>query len=284
MEQVGQSNPLFRQIGAALLLCSALLAFAPWLDRHADSSLSVAITSTLALFASVRGVDAIVSSLEGTELALSPVGIGVTFAPGELLEPIDDLIEQLADVLLWVLTLMGVERLSIGLLGSVWVRSLSASVLVAAALVLWLRPHWKWPGYARKFVVVLVLLRLALPLVAISSELVAQHIVDTRTAAAEAALVTMSQQIRTEQSQTNAANSAGTDTTGNPSLLERLETATRNFSENLQIQARMQRLSNRLDEGVNHAVDLLALVILRALLFPALFLLSGWFALRVVED
>ena len=46
----------------------------------------------------------------------------------------------------------------------------------------------------------------------------------------------------------------------------------------------MERLSQQLESGVNHLVDLLALVTLRAVLFPALLLFACWLLLRVAED
>lgn len=278
------ASSLPRKVAALLLLGCALLALTPWLDQRADSDLATALGSTATLFASVRGVDAVVSSLSGTELLLTPAGIGVTFAPGELLDPIDDLIEQLADVLLWVLALMGVERLGLSLLGSVGVRIACALLLSGAAVALLLRPQWQWPRLARKLIILVVLLRIALPLTAMSSELIARHVVDTRTDSAESALVSMSQQIEAEQG--NQSQSAGNDAASqaNQSFLDRIEDAARSVSESLEIKARMTRLSQRLETGVNHVIDLLALVILRALLFPALFIFASRVALRVAED
>jgi hypothetical protein len=285
MPPLAEWMPKQHQYMAALLLMCALLAYSPWLDQHADSVLGSAIISTLTLYASVRGVDAVVSSLAGTELLLTPVGIGVTFAPGELLDPVNDLIEQLADVLLWGLALMGVERLGLGLLGSVWVRVGSALLLTGAAALWWWQPQWQWPRVLRKLIFLLVLLRVLLPLTAIASEWIAQQVVQARMENAQTALVTMSQQLSQAQSQAAATNDqVNAAPEDDPSLLERLETVTRTVSESLNIEARIDGLSQRLEAGVQHAIDLLALVILRALLFPALFLISCWLVLRTAED
>jgi hypothetical protein len=281
MQQNSAPNQWLRYTGIAVLLLCTVLALTPWLDQRADAALGTALVSTLTLYASVRGVDAVVSSLAGTELLLSPAGVGVTFAPGELLDPINDLVEQLADVLLWVLTLMGIERLGLGLLGSIWVRAFCTAILGGAALVLWLRPEWHWPRGLRKLVILLALLRIALPLTAIASELIAQHVVDARASTAGAALVTMSQQIEAEQ---GSASAEATTSQNDESLLQRIENATRSMAESLAIEARMARLSQRLEAGVNHTIDLLALVTLRALLFPALFLFAAWLMLKLADD
>lgn len=281
MQQNAKPQYPLRHFQAILLLCCAVLAGSPWLDDLADEALGDALSSTLVLFASVRGVDAVVSALSGTELSLTPAGVGMTMTPGELLDPINDLIEQLGEVLTWVLTLIGMEKLGIGLLGGMWLRGVTAAGLGLAATVLWLWPQWQWSRGVRKVVLLLVMLRILLPLTAIGSEMIAKHVVDTRASSAESALVTLSDTIEAEQSR-QAAQSAQAQQ--DEDLLDRLSNAVRNMGDSVQIQARMERMSRQLEQGVNHVVDLLALITLRALLFPALFLIACWLLLRVAED
>ena len=134
MEPAEKKSSSLRHLGAMLLLLCAVLAGSPWLDKPADSALSNALSSTLVLFASVRGVDAVVSAVAGTELSMTPAGVGMTLAPGELLDPVNDLVEQLGELLMLVLT---------------------ASLLATAATVLWLRPTLSWSRGVRKLVLML---------------------------------------------------------------------------------------------------------------------------------
>lgn len=279
--ETGERKPDYLRIFYIVaLLCCALLAASPWLDRPADSALSKALSSTLVLFASVRGVDSVISALAGTELSLTPAGVGMTMAPGELLDPVNDLIEQLGEVLTWVLTLIGLEKLGLGLLGGPWMRGVTALALGSAACALLLRPTWQWPAGVRKVLMLLIMLRVLLPLSAITSELIAQHVVDTRTTNAESALVAISEDIEEEQGQAQAQQNSQAR---NQDFFDRLGNTVRSMGESIQIQARMERLSRQLEDGVNHIIDLLALVTLRALLFPALFVVACWLLLRVAE-
>ncbi len=285
MEPAEKKSSSLRHLGAMLLLLCAVLAGSPWLDKPADSALSNALSSTLVLFASVRGVDAVVSAVAGTELSMTPAGVGVTLAPGELLDPVNDLVEQLGELLMLVLTLLGLEKLGLALLGSFWVRVLTASLLATAAGVLWLRPTLSWSRGVRKLVLMLVMIRVLLPLAAIGGELIARHVVDSRASDAESALVLMSQNITAEQNQTTATtDDAADDPQQQPGFFDRIGEAVQSVSNSLDVQARMERLSQQLESGVNHLVDLLALVTLRAVLFPALFLFACWLLLRVAED
>jgi hypothetical protein len=284
MEPAGKKSSSLRHLGAMLLLLCAVLAGSPWLDKPADSALSNALSSTLVLFASVRGVDAVVSAVAGTELSMTPAGVGMTLAPGELLDPVNDLVEQLGELLMLVLTLLGLEKLGLALLGSFWMRILTATLLATAAGVLWLRPTLSWSRGVRKLVLMLVMIRVLLPLAAIGGELIARHVVDTRAGNAESALVLMSQNITAEQNQNTAPVDTTADPQQQPGFFDRIGEAVQSVSNSLDVQARMERLSQQLESGVNHLVDLLALVTLRAVLFPALFLFACWLLLRVAED
>lgn len=280
-------------LAALGLLCCALVSFTPWLDNQADNAIGSALSSTLKLFASVRGVDAIVSAAEGTELSVAPVGVGVTLAPGELVEPLDDLVERLGDVLIWVLTLLGVEKLSLGLLGAGSVRLITGMLFLAASVFIVWRPSRRLPRKVRTFLVMLLLVRIGLPVAAISSEALAQHVVDERSASAEAALIRVSQQIQEDQQAQSAlleSQAPATGTTPEQSLMEKLNTAVDDLGRamdemrnSLDLQTSMEQLAQRLESAVNHVVDLLALVTLRALLFPAMFLFSGWLLMRIIE-
>lgn len=284
MEPAGKKSSSLRHLGAMLLLLCAVLAGSPWLDKPADSALSNALSSTLVLFASVRGVDAVISAVAGTELSMTPAGVGMTLAPGELLDPVNDLVEQLGELLMLVLTLLGLEKLALALLGSFWMRMLTATLLATAAGVLWLRPTLSWSRGVRKLVLMLVMIRVLLPLAAIGGELIARHVVDTRAGNAESALVLMSQNITAEQNQNTAPVDTTADPQQQPGFFDRIGEAVQSVSNSLDVQARMERLSQQLESGVNHLVDLLALVTLRAVLFPALFLFACWLLLRVAED
>lgn len=62
-----------------------------------------------------RGLNAVVSVAQGTELSIEPVGVGVTLAPGEILDPLNDLIEQVSTVLLIASASIGIQKIVVGI-------------------------------------------------------------------------------------------------------------------------------------------------------------------------
>jgi hypothetical protein len=70
------------------------------LESNIGQQLTNMLTVTLSVYAVLRGLNAVISMAQGTELAIKPMGVGVTLTPGELLDPLNDMIEQVSSVLL----------------------------------------------------------------------------------------------------------------------------------------------------------------------------------------
>jgi hypothetical protein len=54
----------------------------------------------LVTFAVTRGLNGIISVAQGTEVAVEPAGIGLVFTPGQILDPVNDLIERFSWIVL----------------------------------------------------------------------------------------------------------------------------------------------------------------------------------------
>lgn len=89
-----------------------------------------------AAYVSAKVVDKTISLIQRAEISVTPVGVGLTFAPGELLAAANEAIERVSAALFTVMGLMLVEKLSIGLIS--W---LCVKLLLPLALVLSLLRH-----------------------------------------------------------------------------------------------------------------------------------------------
>lgn len=89
-----------------------------------------------AAYVSAKVVDKTISLIQRAEISVTPVGVGLTFAPGELLAAANEAIERVSAALFTVMGLMLVEKLSIGLIS--W---LCFKLLLPLALVLSLLRH-----------------------------------------------------------------------------------------------------------------------------------------------
>ena len=125
---------------AAVAVVLALVVLA-WLPRpqqvaveHAEAGLKRALTT----YAVVRGLDALVSAAQGTQLSAAPAGMGVITAPGQLLDPANDLLEQFSSVMLTAVVALGLQALLLNI-GAHW----SLSLAFSAALLIGLALAWR---------------------------------------------------------------------------------------------------------------------------------------------
>ena len=95
----------------ALVAAAGILAVSGALDGPAQASADRVFRQALLTYGAVRTLDAAVSLAEGTEIALQPGGLGVTVSAGEVLEPIDDIVEQFSSLMLVSTTSLGIQRL-----------------------------------------------------------------------------------------------------------------------------------------------------------------------------
>jgi hypothetical protein len=95
-----------------LLLLVSLLSWSEAFRSASEDRLDEAAGRAIAAFAVARTINAVVSVIQETEIGVS-LGINTTLAPGQILDPLNDLIERFslaaltAATLLWSLKLLG---------------------------------------------------------------------------------------------------------------------------------------------------------------------------------
>ncbi|MCP4622698.1 MAG: hypothetical protein GY850_04105 [bacterium] len=95
---------------AVLLFMTSGTMF-PFIDRNADEFFKNAASEAALAYATCRLINASVSVIKESHLQLEPAGIGVSFAIGQILDPIDDMTERLSDVLVTAIVSFGIQKL-----------------------------------------------------------------------------------------------------------------------------------------------------------------------------
>jgi hypothetical protein len=83
----------------------------PYIDTSSDNYFKNAITKAGVAYASARGVNAIVSMMQNSQLNLEPAGVGISLAVGQVLDPINDMTERVSNVLVLAITSLGLQKL-----------------------------------------------------------------------------------------------------------------------------------------------------------------------------
>ncbi|MGE0081129.1 MAG: hypothetical protein AB7U81_07525 [Thiohalomonadaceae bacterium] len=164
---------LWQRVIVTLALTGAVaLAALGTADRIGFEYTEQGLRRALVTFAVARSLNGVISVAQGTEIAVEPAGVGVNFAPGQILDPVNDLIEQFSWVMLASATSLGLQRLLIEVFATPFFTFGLGGLGAAALAVLW------WPrlreSKARdrlmRLVLALILVRFAVPAVAFASE------------------------------------------------------------------------------------------------------------------
>lgn len=246
-------------LAAAVAFMVACAWLAP-LDSAADQEVDAGFKRALISFASARALNAIISVVQGTELAVEPAGVGVVFTPGQVLDPVNDLVEQFSNLMLVASVSFGIQKVLIGI-GGYWLVSLLLTLAAAAWAFSYLRMR-PGSGWSARILVVLLMVRFAVPAVAIGSEKLFQTFMAADYSASQQAIDTTSAEL-VELNPPVAA------TPQNQGVLDRLRGW---WSQNGDIKLRFERLKQAAEHATENIIKLIVIFLLQTLLIPLLLL------------
>lgn len=246
-----------------MLVLVACAWFAP-LDAPATRQVDAGLKRALVSFATARALNAIISVAQGTEISVQPVGVGATFAPGQLLDPVNDLVERFSDLMLGASVVFGAQKLLIGI-GGYWPVSLALSLVALAWTWRRLRQDTVAPWLSR-LLVLLLMLRFAVPVVAIGSDLVWQKFLADDYRVSQRA-------IDSAQRDATQHDTAMPHAPDKPGLMDTL----RNWvSRTTDVQARFDDLKRAVEQATEHLIRLMVVFLLQTLVVPAIVLWAMW--------
>ena len=252
-------KPLARRallgVSAAAIL---LLAWFGPLDRLAQDYVETGLKRALVTFAAARTANAIISAVQETTVAIQPLGVGVTLSPAQALDPLNDLVEQFSTLMLAASISFAIQRVLISIGGYEWV-----SVFLTIALVAWMWMAWherNAPRWLARTLLVLLLVRFAVPIAALGSE--------------AAFRLTMASDYAHAQTMVKATSDElgrmAPETPKGPGAIERFKEWWDRQKQD--IQSYFGQLKDKAENMVRDIIVLMALFIVQTLLLPLFFL------------
>ncbi len=257
-------------VWSGLAVLAVVTVLSGLIDDTSRRYASEAFTRALVTFAVVRTLNGVISVAQGTEVAIEPGGVGVNFSVGQVLDPINDLVERFSAVMLVATTSLGLQNVLLRM--TMWWGTSLALVLVAASalVVLWWRKldDSRLRPVVMQLLLLTVFLRFAVPILVIGSNLV----FDTFLAAEQAAATEALEATRTDIEQINENVATSASNTENQSVIERLGSMLDSSLESMNISDRLARLRDRVSNASEHIINLIVIFVLQTIILPLVFL------------
>ncbi len=233
----------------------------------------------LVTFAVARSLNGVISVAQGTEVAIQPAGIGLNFTPGQILDPVNDLIERFSWVMLASSTSLGIQKMLMGIFASTSFTILICGVLLLFAALLWspgnrlsrLRP------LVLKAALFLLFLRFSIPAMALASEGVFRAFLEAQYVASTEHI----EQTTEEIGQINKSAEKSTPTVEDQTLIGKAKRLYESAASQMDVQGYIERYKAAASEASEHAINLIVIFVLQTILIPLLFL---WVIVRLFKN
>lgn len=260
----------------AVLAYSSLLGFfitqtpLDRLDQRAEAYVEKTMVRAAYTFAIVRGLNGMISMIQGTEVAVSPAGIGLTLSVGEVLDPINDLAERFSWIMLVSTTSLGVQRILMEMGDWLGLRILLTAAMLLLAVSVWKR-CWGFldlRSIAIRLVMLSLTARLFIPAVALVSETIYDRFLNSHYLEATETLTRISDDLQ----EVVPTVQEKLDRPGSESTLQELRRWLAETKNLLDIRAKIERLGTKLQRFTEDTVRLMVVFIFQTIIIPLIML------------
>ena len=256
-----------------LLLLLVSLSLSEPLDTHSSEQLDIALQRSLTTFAVARGLNGLVSVVQGTEVNLAPAGMGATFTPGELLDPVNDMVERFSWVMLMSSVSIGVQEVML-LIGKTALFKILFSLLALLLLLqLWIPKTRVFVSlnFNVKLVLLLVLLRFSVPALVMVNELVYESVLSQQYEHSYEEVVKTSDEV---EEMVREVQKKKAKVTEERSFIERFNVSRQYDDFKVELKESVEAFIAKFNEAMEGMIALITVFILNAIIIP---LLALWF-------
>ncbi len=271
--------PINRWLFSLVLLLAGVLSVTPFMDNRAAADYEQLFQRAFITFALARTINGVISVVQGTEIALQPAGVGVTLTPGEILDPVNDLVERFSWIMMGATISLGVQNVLLDI-SAWWVIQILVTTLAA-----WLLIRLWYPGQGtglnrilfRRVFPLLLLIRFAVPVMLIANDLLYQQFLEQRYQQSTEIITEAGKELEQISAEADAEDARHED----DSMLSSLARAWSSTVDSIDLSARLERMQAQAAEVIEHLIQLSVVFILQTALLPVTFL---WFFTQAIKS
>ncbi|MBY8223863.1 hypothetical protein KW523_14035 [Vibrio fluvialis] len=232
------------------------------------------ITGAFTIYGIARALNAAISMLQGTDISVVVVSVSI----GELLDPINDLIERFSWIVMMAIASLGIQKVLLSVVVSKAANLLIGAVVAGYLAALWYKPFAKYRSVSFKTVCILFFIRFSLSMVFICNYALDVYYFSDQKNTAQAALVETQTVI-----EDNAVLAAENNANESDSFLDKIK---KTFSETKEgfssVQNKVSDITGSVENSISSLLDLIVFYILQTVLLPIAFLFAFYKALRLM--
>ncbi len=162
----------------------------PQIEEKTDAYFTETVSEAATVFATARVINGGISVIKDSTVTVTPFGVGTEIALGQVLDPLDDVIERLSDILFTVIVSLGIQKAVYEIIGATAVYGITALLALSLLLAFCFKNEKlrAWSVFLKKAALLLLFVRVALPCTALISEAVETHFFAPKIAACQARL------------------------------------------------------------------------------------------------
>lgn len=279
----GKSRGPWRILLAVLMLGMVAVSSITTVDHFAEQKYEALFQRAFITFAVARTLNGLISAVQGTELALQPAGVGVTLTPGEILDPVNDLVERFSWIMLGATISLGVQQVLLDV-GQWWGVRLLVALLGVAWLTLRLRRRAGAEGKTGidqtllRVLVIMLFVRFAVPVAMIANEALYHLFLESRYVESAEVIESAGEQL---EKTVERAEQGGSVESEEPGFLESLGRGLSGTRDALDFGERLDRVRARAAEVIEHLIQLSVVFVLQTGILPITFL---WLFLQLLKQ
>jgi hypothetical protein len=251
-----------RTLVAILIVLLVAISSTRLLDDYVDDYTTTSITNAALTYATARGINALVSMMQSTEIEAGFVVVTGSVTVGELLDPLNDMIERFSSVMTWVLASLAAQKVLLLIASHQLFLYLVAVLGISALLLLFYGRPRAQSLFVRSFLVV-VFIRFALGLAVALNSGVDYLFLNQQLQANETEI---------ENFQVNLTSVDSAEEMDGDSIRDSVVAFWQGLS--------MDELNRKISRGIENFINLVAIYLLKTILFPLGFFYGAIFIIR----
>ena len=250
------------------------------LDTSSKQHIDKAFNRALITFGIAKTLNGVISVAQGTEIAFQPAGIGINLTPGQILDPVNDLVERFSWIMLASTTSLGIQKVFLTM--SIWP---AFSYFLVAILILGLimlftktRKYFELRVLILRISLVLIVLRFIVPVTGLANEFIYQLFLEKEYITSTVKLETTADEI----GQLNENGQYNLPDIKKKSIWESAKSFYNSTSEMLDISIKIEKYKQAATETTRHIVNLIVVFIFQTVIIPLAFIFVLYITLKQV--